>query len=964
MDSIVQGFPNVSLSITNPNVSNNDALDKFRPFTFLEFIRIVSQTYQPETLTEFYNTYINRWNIKTDTKPADSAQVIIDRYRDFLKDITLDFTTNAEKTFLTQIDFSDPYDLEIAVSFYSKKIRDITTYYREKRNDLHYTTIKAQLKGSNFGIEQAAKDLIVNFLENRDTASIDYNIQDVKNNLAVSLTEYFDNYSQYFNQEPDDVKYGRNFLGYDPTGLPKDNLFLAEDSTLIQQAFAGVGREILALKEADELFQNKRKQTEKFIGTDFYYLSTNEVGELSDPKILFTADKPYGNFLNQNYPSTASIFSDQIISERNLGFFRPQNSSIVAIEGERVNFFKREKSEANPNKLYIFPDPALYTNNDDIFAFIVDTSRSINNQSKGIAVNQPNTDKESTSFVGYNSEIGQSRNLNTDLTYLYDQGYIDDSKKDLLGNIFGLIKDYDYYRSNVVVTPPKQIKCLTLNGYQFFDSLYGEGYDFDYDTTDSSTFSQTIRSGISSFTNGLTGFGAPPPGYDPFGTVEFPSSAYNLFFRYFNPYQECDVVTDFSQVDYDQPEGAPINTDVKEGGYFMFSDTEQLADPTRSGLSAFTDNFQTEPFYFSELIEAGIGYFTGEYTTNSLFRALSDDTSNWTKSLSGNFTYNVRMSGDNDVKDYDGRLFVSNIIYNYDLSQENFDYRSEVYSPTTFTTVQTANESFFNKRDHIGKIYIKNINKAPSAPAVRELTDTLTYISGKYNATICNELSTAVDNFDILYDTLFIETSSYLVIEKTLYKDYTFTTPGTFTNSLTINTNFFDKVSNRFKIGNDVFYCRMARDQLNFKDTRLYPEIYKYNYNLEKSEQVFPTTANPVISSACFFNLSTNNTVYLECSKPVLTYSSDNEQFNIAVLLKDQNKGPLLVNYLFEYTDKITFLDVDSYNSTDSKFTYNFIDSDAAIDLGSLSFLLCSHAPSITATNVSPIPLSAAALIL
>tara|TARA_R100001244_G_scaffold31520_1_gene30190 strand:- start:160 stop:630 length:471 start_codon:yes stop_codon:yes gene_type:complete len=156
----------------------------------------------------------------------------------------------------------------------------------------------------------------------------------------------------------------------------------------------------------------------------------------------------------------------------------------------------------------------------------------------------------------------------------------------------------------------------------------------------------------------------------------------------------------------------------------------------------------------------------------------------------------------------------------------------------------------------------------------------------------------------------------------------------------------------------------MGRNQLNFKDTRVYPEIYKYNYNLEKSEQIYPTTSNPVISSACFFNLSTNSTVYLECSKPVLTYSSVNEQFNIAVLLKDQNKGPLLVNYLFEYTNKITFLDVDSYNSTDSKFTFNFIDNDAAIDLGSLSFLLCSHQTSITATNVSPIPLSAAALIL
>ena len=36
----------------------------------------------------------------------------------------------------------------------------------------------------------------------------------------------------------------------------------------------------------------------------------------SSVPILFKADKPYANFVNQNYPPTASIFSDDVISER------------------------------------------------------------------------------------------------------------------------------------------------------------------------------------------------------------------------------------------------------------------------------------------------------------------------------------------------------------------------------------------------------------------------------------------------------------------------------------------------------------------------------------------------------------------------------------------------------------------------------------------------------------------------
>ena len=57
---------------------------------------------------------------------------------------------------------------------------------------------------------------------------------------------------------------------------------------------------IRELKEGNQIFYNKKRQTEKFIGTDFYYLSTNSDGKpIVD--VLFEADKPYGNFLNQNY---------------------------------------------------------------------------------------------------------------------------------------------------------------------------------------------------------------------------------------------------------------------------------------------------------------------------------------------------------------------------------------------------------------------------------------------------------------------------------------------------------------------------------------------------------------------------------------------------------------------------------------------------------------------------------------
>ena len=997
MDTIVTGYPEVDLSITNPNVKRDDALDKFTPFSFVQFIETVTEQYDPETLTGFYNTYITRWNTVSESQNIDNKDIIIDRYRDFLKDITLNFSTNAERTFLTQLDFSNAQDLEVAMSFYSKKIRSIISYYKNKRQKLYYATTKAKVKGSTLGAEQAVIDLILEFLENRSTAAKDYDIDKIKEQLSISTTEYFDNFAQYFNRDPNAASYGETFKGYDPTQTPRDNIFLTDDELLIQQVFANVADDLIEIKEAREtlnynikensLFNNKRKLTEKFMGADFYYITTDEDGnpeldENNNIKMLFKAEKPYANFLNQDFPSTASVFSNDIVSERDLGFFRPQNSAIVVIEGKRLQFFTRKKYP--PNQLYIFPDPNLFTNTENVLTFIIDTSRSINNASKGIAVKQPNTDRDSTAFIGYNSEMGQDRNLNTDLSYLFDEGYIFDGKQDLIGNIFGLVKDSDYYRDNVTLETQKTIKSLLMNGYQFFDDLYGEGYKFSYKTTDSSTFSETIRSGLSTFTNGFTGRGPDDLLPDtPGNWTSFPTSAYNIFYRYFNPYQELKEPSNYLEVDYKRPEDFTIDADVKEGAYFAFSDTEALVDPTSatdigtSNISQLSDYAtSTEQFYFSELTEAGIGLFNSNppyptsFPNKTIFTALCDPTDAFTKSLVGNFSYNVRLSGGsgnsgNDVKNYDGGLFTDNIIFNYSQNRETFDYNTDVFAKTSIADVTSATARFFNKKEHLGKIYVKNINKAWNAPAVQELTETLPYISTKYNKAVCNELSTAVVNFDIFYNTLFIETSSYVVIERTNYDKDTFETPNTFTNSLTINTNFFDKASNRLKVEDNVFYCRMARQQVGYKGDNFYPEIYKYDYTKDTSEQIYPTTGNSVLSSAAYFALTADNSVYIECSRPLLTYSSDNNQFNLAVILKDQNKGPVLLNYLFEYVDDIKFLNTEAYVCNNSRFTFNFTQSGKNIrDLNNINFMLSSTVPALTTTNVTPSPLSGAALIL
>ena len=64
-------------------------------------------------------------------------------------------------------------------------------------------------------------------------------------------------------------------------------------------------------------------------------------------------------------------------------------------------------------------------------------------------------------------------------------------------------------------------------------------------------------------------------------------------------------------------------------------------------------------------------------------------------------------------------------------------------------------------------------------------------------------------------------------------KTYNFDNYGSISNVLSTNTSNFDKISNRFKVGDDVYYAKLVHTgvinaNVVFKDFSVYPEIYKF----------------------------------------------------------------------------------------------------------------------------------------
>lgn len=878
--SLQLGYPDVPKSITNPNVNTNDALDVGYPMPFLTFIKLINVSFEPDSLQAYYNYYIQIWNTKNVSKSFTDTDLIIERYKDFLRELSLKYTTLEEKKFLSKIDFDDPYDLDVAIGFYAKKLKDITSYYNSKRNDIRFNLIRNKLKGTNFGSERNIVEITLNYLKELEDGKILFDYDLVKSKIEIEIEELFDTYPLYFNQTPDDTKYDNKDLDY---GL---DIFLKSNTEILTSVFSSISDELKNLKELDDLLDNKRLLTQKNVFTDFYYLSTgNTVTNFISGK-LFTSDNKISTFLNRDYPTSASTEQSELKTPREKGFFRPINTSIVLIDG-KTSSFTFNLSNLSPNSLYYFPDPNIMGDNGDVVTFIVDDSYLKRNYSSGIANNQPKSEPYDTKYYGYVSKIDP--NVQKYMDMIFDMGYIKDLKRDIYGNTLGLFSNEGKYESGITIVDTTIRYNMLINGHTFYDDLFNEGFSYDYSTYDDTTFSETTRSGLSTYT----------------GDFSIVTPDITLYSGFFNSYSEFAEPT----------ENVPVYQILESA--FIRDDYAPYPETYSSDLSAFESGGE---YYYSELLEGGVASDT------PYIRALFDPLY---PSLTGNFTEVVRTSS---LNVYDGGEFgfAYDFEINYGLNTPvviQNDYLTEFYTLSDLPA------------DFNGKLYIKN----SYTRTVNTLLNTLPHISTKYAAGIVSELEDEIQKFDLSNDIMFLETPNYLVIEKLEYSDGAFVDSKTNPIYITHNSDWSDKLSNRFKKNNDVYYCKLQSLSSNtLSSVVVYPIIYKFdtvNFN------------NVVLynDSSEQFTISSLNVWYDSVSNPTLTYSSRNNIFKISFLIKDQNGTPELFEYDFILNPDVQFLKKSNFKFGNYGYTtiyetipttYNFFLSSGSYSTSSFELIL------------------------
>jgi hypothetical protein len=251
------------------------------------------------------------------------------------------------------------------------------------------------------------------------------------------------------------------------------------------------------------------------------------------------------------------------------------------------------------------------------------------------------------------------------------------------------------------------------------------------------------------------------------------------------------------------------------------------------------------------------------------------------------------------------------------------------------------NQNFIDRNNLHGQIFIKNIYTND----IKEFTQQLPYVSIKYPYTVVDELSSKVLNFIMYNNTYFIQTLNYIVIDKVIFESEIYADPKTSNTILIYNTDYFNKITNFFRIGLDVYYAILSsysNEYLNTPNVFVYPTIYKFDTAKHQNIKLFPADDSQITN---IFSLCGNNIPLTDINTPRLTYTSINDLFCLSFIANNQNKIPTVYNHLFEIKTTVTFLSSYIYrlNNCSTTLSMDTLEDSVAFVLSSMEPVISSN---------------------
>lgn len=1008
-------------------------IDYSKPLTFIEWIKYNSFLFTSVSdLLRKYQGYLNNWYAAKNEIPVNDSLSLKDLYVNLLNEIILNYTSNDEKRFLQNIDPNNKRDLTIAVPFFAQKIKDICIYFTTLRDRAKNTNIEYNLKGSNYGLERLIYNEISKSLEVQDLIDIiktlNLSVSSVRNNTIVELEETYDLYENYFDVSTaapssyDSFSDLRNEYFNFNTYEIKPNLFLDFDEAIVDAIksypffliqlgtnnisinLSPSASQFNFLKDSDfinlintgtenNLSLNLEKlQIEKYIGTDYYYISTSSTTTSFVSGKLFSSNSPFANYLNKNSPTVAAIPSIEFLATaKDIGlFFKPDKIGLLSFNNFDFNSYI-DVEALSSNSLYIFPNPNYYgkvsgnTRKDQASPLSFVENNQIlrtdftNNFKFGTPISDPllptlrayQSREQSINFSNqglsryvdyqdfFNKPEKKNKWSNEDVfslvpviefpidhraqTLLSINDTLVQYKSDVYGNEYGLYKFVSPYKdtSNIFVSDGEQDvskSCLIIDGHLFFDPV--SGYYFNYNEVNPAKgySGVTLRTVIQI----PPGSGYYTHGFGVTGTSTLSAFLYNNGLPTFGL-----TGTPFKIASYlMQPEtfcSEYVTTDFScniRDGYSFVSPSSGLLTDFNSDDPAF--NIDNTSLYYNILVEAGAATnpptYRGTFLTPASFTSVAPlsvtyiyDCSNFIVSSFSPYLQPCTLQDYNQ-----SNLFLNSFYLDYRIPKRN-----TVYVPT-LTSAQ-GEQSVYNTRfENYGKFYYRNSNTSLIAP----VSSALSAIFIKYPENVKQEVYNNVINFDVYYDVLQIETENHLVFDKIEFNYENNLIRSSSNNELLVNRGIhkqFEKLSTVWfneKENNLIFAKTNLFNELSATNFKIiYPTIYSLDLKDTSLKQIYPLKKNSDvnINDLLEFCLSGSpiNIDIVSIDKPIISFSNESGVYNITYLARDTSDLFYIFITTFKYLNGVlSNIRNVMYNSNMNIMHNNFSNPAELLQLG------------------------------
>ena len=746
-------------------------LNTTNPLTLIEWKQYYADTLDASELSILYNNYLVDWKESKQDRTNSKTSYTRTIYTQFLKNISLDTLDNNVQRFLTEIDTDDIYELELGVHYFVRIVRDQLLNVKELRDEVKFSTTKNKLKTSKAGVKKYIKNYITKLLsskefitQNTDTLVGDINLSKIANDIEVNIDHYVSDEFIY-NIHPIDKDLANNL----------DNRVYREKDNIYQL--------ITINKEGKQ-----------------YKVQTNNI---STPEALLSINDPFTDY--KRLPSR--YFRNEIKTLENLRFTIEKDliKKYLANDIYRVS---GDKTKASVDVLYDNVNP---TNNL--------TQRYGPNLFKGI-VNEKNTNifpfQLSYKNTGVNNFNSFGVTFNVNLSSFNGREYIIPNPNQYEPGLkaVGYIKDKNNkILQNIKVKQRTPLifksKNTTFKNPGVSDSInfYNNKISRNYGYQSQENSLEYSPAGINKREDSISFWRDAPDQLDWKNTDTYPVSVLNVF-------PESERLDDLLITNRT---GVKLRSDVYGNEFYFVKSAypKRYAGTTYiSEESSTTDTSCTtaaeyyDGLYFNSTLSAISAAAVGtsmEYTglTGIYDTFIFSHTSVCTGASAEGFAAPLTDYSCSDLhsvalscgsvsavsaidggpfkghpgtsKDLITNYFTDTVVPFYTINTSSiYSNSTTTYELSTVNEITTSKYQLFDQQFvEYGDVYIRNIY----SQKISTLSDAMSAVFNKHTNTTKNRIlsaTNAIQDFDIIDNTIYVQTSAETLTEKYLFKDGVF----------------------------------------------------------------------------------------------------------------------------------------------------------------------------------------------